>query len=61
MPIVIDEMSIQVEVQQSQNGNASGGNVPGQSVHGPAGDPNVHLINQCVEEVMEVLRHQKER
>lgn len=60
MPVVIEEMTVQVEVNQNRT-TTSGPNVPGQSAYGPEGDPNKNQIRQCVEEVMEVLRHQKER
>lgn len=57
MPVVIEEMTVQIEVNQSQNAPSS----PGQSVHGPGGNPQTDMIRQCVEEVMEVIRHQNER
>lgn len=60
MPVVIEEMTVQVEVNQAA-GAASGPNTPGQSTYGPGGDPNQNVIQQCVDEVMEVLRHQNER
>jgi hypothetical protein len=60
MPIVIDEMTIQVEVNnQSQNMNLP--MEPGQSAYGPSGSPQANLIKACIDEVMEVLRHQNER
>jgi len=57
MPVVIEEMTVQVEVNQGagappQNGS---GATPAQA----AGNPE--MIRQCVEEVMEVIRHQNER
>jgi hypothetical protein len=60
MPIVIEEMTVQVEV----NDKAQNMNVPvasGQSASGPAGSPQTNLIKACIDEVMEVLRHQNER
>jgi len=59
MPVVIEEMTVQVEV--NQNNTTTGPNVAGQSASGPDGDPSKNQIRQCVEEGMEVLRHQKER
>jgi hypothetical protein len=58
MPIVIEEMTVQVEVNQTQNASAP---TPGQSTFGAAGNPQTDVIRQCVEEVMEVIRHQNER
>ena len=57
MPVVIEEMTVQVEVNQS--GNAA--SEPGLSAHGAAANPQTDMIRQCVEEVMEVIRHQNER
>lgn len=57
MPVVIEEMTVQVEVNQHQNADTQ----PEQSARGAAGNPQTDMIRQCVEEVMEVLRHQNER
>ena len=57
MPVVIEEMTVTVEVNQAASAPAE----PGQSAHGPAGNPQSDMIRQCVEEVMEVIRHQNER
>ena len=58
MPVVIEEMTVQVEVNQSPNTPAQ---QAGQSTTGSAASPQTDMIRQCVEEVMEVLRHQNER
>lgn len=58
MPIIIDEMIIQVEVNENRP-NPPSGQPPAGS--GGNGGSNSELIRKCVEEVMEVLRHQKER
>ena len=60
MPVVIEEMTVTVEVNQN-TGDMAGPNVPGQSAYGPGGDPGQNMVQQSVEEVMEVIRHQKER
>ena len=60
MPIVIDEMTIHVEVN-NQNPNMNVPVDPGASASGPSGSPQANLIKACVDEVMEVLRHQNER
>lgn len=57
MPIVIEEMTVQVDVNQSGTAPTQ----PGQSAYGPAGSPELDTIRKCVEEVMEVIRHQNER
>ena len=57
MPVVIEEMTVQVEVNQASSAPTE----PGQSTYGPAGNPQTDIIRQCVEEVMEVIRHQNER
>lgn len=58
MPIVIEEMTVQIEV------NAPGENTAAAQPRATAGDernPQAVLIKACVEEVMEVMRHQNER
>ena len=52
MPIVIDEVVIQVEV-----GNAAAG---GTTTPPPAADDRQALVAECVERVLEILRQQKE-
>lgn len=57
MPVVIEEMTVQVEVNQSRNT----GPVAGGGAQSGASNPQSDMIRQCVEEVMEVIRHQNER
>jgi|GEM_PF-1797476 len=58
MPIVIEEMTVQVEVnnQNQSTAAASSGNTAGVETN-----PKEALVKACVEEVMEVIRHQNER
>lgn len=58
MPIIIDEMVIQVEVNENRP-NAPSTQPP--TGTGNADSGNTEMIRKCLEEVMEVLRHQKER
>ena len=59
MPIVIEELTVQVEVNA---GGASAGAQPQPpNTAGDESNPKAALIKACVDEVMEVLRHQNER
>jgi hypothetical protein len=60
MPIVIEELSVQVEVNTQ---NAENRSQPPQQPNtaGAESNPKAALIKACVDEVMEVLRHQNER
>lgn len=59
MPIVIDELVVQVEVNTQ---NAEQRNQPQpRNTAGDESNPKAALIKACVDEVMEVLRHQNER
>ena len=60
MPIVIEEMTVQVAV----NGQHSNQAALAQQSNAGAGQDNNEKVTQfqaCLDEVMEVLRHQKER
>lgn len=54
MPVVIDEIVIQVDVR-----NAEPGRQPGPAAAGGADDRQA-LIEECVQRVLEVLRRQQE-
>lgn len=60
MPIVIEEMTIQVSVDSQHSNQAA------QTQHANAGagrdaTEKATVLQACLDEVMEVLRHQKER
>ncbi|MBS1614774.1 MAG: hypothetical protein JST06_01500 [Bacteroidetes bacterium] len=59
MPIVIEELNVQVEVNsQSTEGN----NQPNEkNTAGDERNPKAAMIKACVDEVMEVIKHQNER
>lgn len=59
MPIVIEELSVQVEVNTQNAGNNNQPQQP--NTAGADSNPKAALIKACVDEVMEVLRHQNER
>jgi len=58
MPILIDEIVIQVEVSNSGPAGASGTAPAGSSP--VSGEDRQALIADCVERVLDVLRQQKE-
>lgn len=59
MPVLIEEMTVQIEVSQARTtqGGGSGNN----TVQPDASAQKTDLIKACVAEVMEVIRHQNER
>ncbi len=59
MPIMIEELTVNVEVNTR---NTEGPNQPQQqNTAGDEQNPKAALIKACVDEVMEVIRHQNER
>lgn len=59
MPILIEEMTVQIEVSTQNNAGTNRENRP--PAAGADDNPKATLIQACVEEVMEVIRHQNER
>lgn len=57
MPIIIEEMTMQVEINQPGNGNAP------TATTGSTNDANKDqdLIKKAVEETLEIIRYQNER
>jgi hypothetical protein len=53
VPVVVDEVVISVEVNNSQAGGAASGP--------PALQEKQHLIEECVERVLDILEQQRER
>jgi hypothetical protein len=59
MPVEIRELQINVTVNQQQagSGNAPAGDAAGKSSE----DDRKNLINQCLEQVLDILENKKER
>ena len=55
MPVVIDEIVIQLDVR-----NAPAGAAPSAGAAASSGDDRQALIAECVERVLEILRNQQE-
>ena len=55
MPVVIDEIVVQLDVR-----NAEGGGAGTPAAPAPAADDRQALIAECVERVLEVLRRKQE-
>ena len=53
MPIIIDEIVITVDVSNKDSGGAA--SAP------PAAQASQHVVDQCVERVLEILREREER
>ncbi len=60
MPIMIEELSVQVEVN-TQGSRQQGNDQSRQNTAGDESNPKAALIKACVDEIVEVLRHQEER
>ena len=58
MPVVIDELEVNVSIQ---NSNSSRGNGSGNSSASSNTDNKMQVMEACLEKIMEVINHKKER